>query len=72
LRVVKTLLVVPEFIDDFTANCEMDLNISPQKASSLMRLFEEFKSSKHTHLPYVLFRDIVINEERIIKALKKK
>ena len=74
LRVVKTLLVAPEFSDDFITDCEMDMemNISLIKASSLMRIFEEFKSSKHTHLPYVLFRDIVINEERIIKALKKK
>lgn len=74
LRVVKTLLVAPEFSDDFITDCEMDMemNISLIKASSLMRIFEEFKSSKHKQLPYILFRDIVINEERIIKALKKK
>ncbi len=73
LRVVKTLLVAPEFSDDFISDCGMDMemNISLINASSLMRIFDEFKSSKHTHLPYVLFRDIVINEERIIKALKK-
>ncbi|UOY08075.1 restriction endonuclease [Muricauda sp. SCSIO 64092] len=74
LRVIKTLLVAPEFSDDFITDCEMDMemNLSLITASSLMKIFEEFKISKHTSLPHVLFRDIVINEERIIKALKKK
>jgi hypothetical protein len=74
LRIVKTLLVAPEFSDDFITDCEMDMemNLSLLKASSLIKIFEEFKISKHTSLPHVLFRDIVINEERIIKALKKK
>lgn len=73
LRVVKTLLVAPEFSDDFITDCEMDMemNLSLITASSLIKIFEEFKVSKHTTLPYILFRDIVINEERIIKALKK-
>lgn len=74
LRVIKTLLVAPEFSDDFITDCEMDMemNLSLITASSLMKIFEEFKVSKHTSLPHVLFRDIVINEERIIKVLKKK
>lgn len=74
LRVMKTLLVAPEFSDDFITDCEMDMemNISLINASSLLKIYEEFKISKHTSLPYILFRDIVINEERIIKALKKK
>jgi len=74
LRILKTLLVAPEFSDDFITDCEMDMemNLSLLKASSLTKIFEEFKTSKHTSLPHVLFRDIVINEERIIKALKKK
>ncbi|MFP2995111.1 hypothetical protein ABN763_04340 [Spongiivirga sp. MCCC 1A20706] len=74
LRVIKTLLVAPEFSDDFITDCEMDMemNLSLITASSLMKIFEEFKISKHTSLPHVLFRDIVINEQRIIKALKKK
>lgn len=72
-RIVKTLLVAPDFSDDFITDCEMDMemNLSLVKASSLMKIFEEFKTSKHTNLPHVLFRDVVINEERIIKALKK-
>lgn len=74
LRVVKTLLVAPEFSDDFITDCEMDMemNLSLITASSLMKIFEEFKISNHTSLPHILFRDIVIKEQRIIKALKKK
>ncbi len=73
LRIIKTLLVAPEFSDDFITDCEMDMemNLSLLKASSLTKIFDEFKISKYSNLPHVLFRDIVINEERIIKALKK-
>ena len=73
LRVSKTLLVAPEFSDDFITDCEMDMemNLSLLTASSLKKIYEEFKASKHKTLPHILFRDIVINEERIIKALKK-
>ncbi len=73
-RIVKTLLVAPEFSDDFITDCEMDMemNLSLIGASSLIKIFEEFKISKHTSFPHILFRDIVINDERIIKALKKK
>ncbi len=73
LRVAKTLLVAPEFSDDFITDCEMDMemNLSLLAAASLSKIFEEFKTSKHVSLPHVLFRDIVINEQRIIKALKK-
>jgi len=72
-RVVKILLLAPEFSDDFITDCEMDteMNLSLVTASSLSKIFEAFKVSKHTKFPHVLFRDIVINEERIIKALKK-
>ena len=74
LRIIKTLLVAPEFSDDFVTDCEMDMemNLSLLNASSLTKILEEFKISKHNSLPHVLFRDIVINEDRIIKALKKK
>lgn len=73
LRIVKILLVAPEFSDDFVTDCEMDteMNLSLITASTLLNIYEAFKVSKHDEFPYVLFRDIVINEERIIKALKK-
>lgn len=73
LRIVKILLVAPEFSDDFVYDCEMDteMNLSLLTASTLFNIFDAFKTSKYQEFPHVLFRDIVINEERIIKALSK-
>ncbi|NEN22302.1 hypothetical protein G3O08_02135 [Cryomorpha ignava] len=73
LRIVKILLVSPEFSDDFVYDCEMDteMNLSLLTAATLSKIFEAFKASKYQEFPHVLFRDIVINEERIIKALSK-
>lgn len=73
LRIVKILLVAPEFSDDFITDCEMDteMNLSLITSSILSNVFEAFKTSKYDIFPHVLFRDIVINEERILKALSK-
>ena len=73
LRIVKILLVAPEFSDDFVTDCEMDteMNLSLITASTLYNISEAFKISKYTEFPHVLFRDIVINEERILKAISK-
>lgn len=73
LRIVKILLVAPEFSDDFVTECGMDMemNLSLITASTLSNISEAFKTSKYTEFPHVLFRDIVINEERILKALNK-
>ena len=73
LRIVKILLVAPEFSDDFVTDCEMDteMNLSLITASTLSKIFEAFKTSSYSAFPHVLFRDIVINEERILKALRK-
>jgi len=73
LRIVKILLVAPEFSDDFVTDCEMDteMNLSLITASTLLNIFDTFKDSKHQTFPHVLFRDIIINEDRIIKALNK-
>jgi hypothetical protein len=73
LRISKILLVAPEFSDDFIYDCEMDveMNLSLITASTLLKIFEAFKISKYQEFPHVLFRDIVINEERIVKALSK-
>jgi hypothetical protein len=74
LRIVKILLVAPEFSDDFVMDCEMDteMNLSLITASTLSNISSAFKTSKYTEFPHVLFRDIVINEERILKALRKR
>ena len=73
LRIVKILLVAPEFSDDFVTACEMDteMNLSLITASTLSNIFAAFKVSKYNEFPHVLFRDVVINEVRILKALSK-
>lgn len=73
IRVAKILLIAPEFSDDFITDCEMnfELNLSLLTASGLSKILDAFKDSKYTEFPHVLFRDVVINEDRIIKALSK-
>ncbi|WP_367275159.1 hypothetical protein [uncultured Maribacter sp.] len=73
LRIVKILLVAPEYSDDFVTDCEMDteINLSLLTASTLYKILESFKGSSYNEFPHVLFRDIIINEDRIIKALSK-
>ncbi|MDA3906861.1 MAG: hypothetical protein PF484_12385 [Bacteroidales bacterium] len=73
MRIVKILLIAPEFSDDFVYDCEMDteMNLSLLTASTLSKIYNAFKTSKYKEFPHVLFRDIVINEERILKALSK-
>jgi len=73
LRILKILLIAPEFSDDFITDCEMDteMNLSLISASTLFNIFDSFKTSKYQEFPHVLFRDVLINEERILKALNK-
>lgn len=74
-NVIKSLLIAPDFSDDFISECELeyDLNLSLLKASSLVEIFEGFKkSNKHKSFPYkLLMRDVLINENRILKAISK-
>jgi hypothetical protein len=72
-KVIKSLLVAPEFTDQFINDCEIEyeLNLSLIKASSLINILEGFKESKHKKLPYeLLMRDVLIQEERILKAIR--
>jgi hypothetical protein len=73
LRILKVLLIAPEFSDDFVYDCEIDteLNLSLIPAKSLMSIFEAYKDSKYEKFPHVLFRDVIVNEGRIVKALQK-
>jgi hypothetical protein len=73
LRVIKVLLIAPDFSEDFVSDCEMDteLNLSLITASTLSKIVGVFKLSKHKIFPHILFRDVIINEERILKALIK-
>lgn len=75
LKVIKSLLVAPDFSDEFINECELefDLNLSLITADSLLKIAEGFKlANKHNQFPYkLIMRDVLINDERIIKALMK-
>ncbi len=72
-NVVKSILVAPEFTDEFVKECELDFdtNLSLLQAESLKNILDSFKSSKIDVFPYKLFRDVVIREDRIIMAISK-
>ncbi len=74
-KVIKSLLIAPEFSDEFINDCELeyDLNLSLIVASSLYQILNGFKSSKkHKQFPYkLLMRDVLIKEDRILKAILK-
>lgn len=74
MNVVKSLLIAPEFSDDFINECdlEFEINLSLITASSLVNILEGFRNSKHKQFPYqLLMKDVLIKEERIIKAINK-
>lgn len=73
-KVIKSLLIAPDFSDDFVNDCELEyeLNLSLITASSFIKILDGFKNSKHKQLPYkLLMRDVLIQEDRIIKAIRK-
>lgn len=74
-KIIKSLLIAPDFSDDFVNETELeyDLNLSLITASSLLNILNGFKKSKkHKLFPYkLLLRDVLIQEERIIKAILK-
>jgi len=73
-RVIKSLLVAPEFSDEFEKECglEYELNLSLITSNSLKIILDGFISSKHDTFPYkLLLRDVLIKEDRILKAISK-
>ena len=75
LRVIKTLLVAPDFTQDFIDECEMeiDLNLSLITSSVLLNIWKGFKEAKHKVFPVnLLMRDALISDDKILKALKVK
>jgi len=71
-RVIKSLLIAPEFSDDFIKECglEYELNLSLITASSLIKILTGFRNSKLKVFPHnLLMRDVLIQEDRIIKAI---
>jgi len=74
LNVIKSLLIAPDFSDSFINDCdlEFEINLSLITASSLVNILEVFRSSKHKQFPYqLLMKDVLIKEERILKAISK-
>lgn len=73
-KVIKSLLIAPEFSDDFIKECglEYELNLSLITASSLIKILEGFRDSKLKVFPHnLLMRDVLIQEDRVIKAIAK-
>lgn len=73
-KVIKSLLIAPEFSDDFIKDCglEYELNLSLIGASSLMKILIGFRNSKLKVFPHnLLMRDVLIQEDRILKAIGK-
>ncbi|MBN2350003.1 MAG: restriction endonuclease [Bacteroidales bacterium] len=73
-RVIKSLLIAPEFSEDFEKECreEFELNLSLIKAETLVNILNGFKNSKHKSLPYqLLMKDVLIKEDWILKAINK-
>lgn len=74
-RVIKSLLIAPDFTQDFIDECEMeiDLNLSLITSEVLYNVWNGFKSAKHKVFPVnLLMRDALISDEKILKALKVK
>lgn len=72
--VVKSLLVAPEFSDEFVNDCdlEFEINLSLITASSIVNILEGFRNSRHKQFPHqLLMKDVLINEDRILKAINK-
>lgn len=74
LTIVKSLLIAPDFSDDFINECdlEFEINLSLITATSLVNILDGFRNSKHKQFPYqLLLKDVLIKEERILKAISK-
>ena len=73
LRVVKSLLIAPNFTQDFIDECEIEINLNLSLITSevLLNIWNGFKTAKHKVFPVnLLMRDALINDEKILKALK--
>lgn len=72
--VEKIIIVAPDFSEDFVADCgdEYTLPITLLKAGSLAAIYEAVKETgKNKFTLQMLARDILVQEDRIIRVLKK-
>jgi hypothetical protein len=73
-RVIKSLLIAPEFSEDFEKECreEFELNLSLITAQTLANILIGFKNTRHKQFPYqLLMKDVLISEDWVIKAISK-
>ena len=73
-QVDRILIVAPDFSEDFVADCgdEFSLPISLIKAGSLAAIYNTVKAIGVDRFTFqMLTRDILVQEDRIIRALKK-
>ena len=74
-RVIKSLLIAPDFTQDFIDECEIeiDLNLSLISSEVLLNIWNGFKKAQQKVFPVnLLMRDALISDEKILKALKVK
>lgn len=72
--VIKTLLVAPNFGDEFINDCrdDFELNLSLIEARTLGNIVKAFKEANLSKINRNLFmRDVLIQEEIVLKGLKK-
>jgi hypothetical protein len=73
-RVIKSLLIAPEFSEDFEKDCreEFELNLSLITAQTLANILNGFKNTRHKQFPYqLLMKDVLISEDWVLKAITK-
>ena len=71
---IKGIIIVSGcFTDDFIHECNTfyDLKVTLIEAQTLINIYEEFKQSKLNVFPVTLFRHGLLQEDVIVKALKK-
>lgn len=74
-HVKKMFVVAPAFTDDFVNECGLDyeLNLSLLTADTLLAIYEIITENDIPSIPIsLLMRDVLIDKDRIIKALKRK
>ena len=72
--VKKTFVIAPEFTDDFINECglDYDLNLSLITAETLSTIYRTFTESDLKKFPVtLLLRDVLINKERVLKAMTR-
>jgi hypothetical protein len=73
-RVIKSLLIAPEFSEDFEKDCreEIEFNLSLITAQTLANILIGFKNTRHKQFPYqLLMKDVLISEDWVLKAITK-